>query len=357
MDVITHGLAGGLIARAAVGRGGGTGVVAAVAGALSPDVDVVARLWHPMASIVLHRGPTHSLAGGVVLALAVGAVVGAATGRRFSAMTGLAYLGVLSHLLLDLFTPFGTAVLWPFDPTRRSVGSLHVIDPVVTLVILGGLLPSAWWRRSARAVARASLLGLAVYLLLSVLVMQVAQWRWIGAVLEGEAAGGRAVVVPGFPGPFRWLGVAETSGGIIRSRFWLWQVDGTPRTVITSAPVPPDAPDLEHSPAVKAFGERATFLHRRTTRIADGWVIEYEDLAFLGPSTRGPDDPPGKGRTVGHRPARGTRSPALKQRHQGAVDGCTRLSRRAAAWRVSTGTRRAPGTRSRCYRNRHRPRQ
>ena len=70
MDIVTHGLAGALLARAGfTQRMGRVATIALVVGALVPDADVVLGLWDQMAAIRYHRGPTHSIFGGVTLAL------------------------------------------------------------------------------------------------------------------------------------------------------------------------------------------------------------------------------------------------------------------------------------------------
>lgn len=145
MDVVSHGLAGLVVARATTERLPRTGAVAALAGALSPDLDSLAKLRDPGASITVHRVVTHSFLGGIPLALAVAGLIWLMAGGRFWRLTGLAYAGLLSHVVLDAFTPFGTAFLWPFNRRRWSVGSLHVIDPAVGLILVAGLLLMVWW--------------------------------------------------------------------------------------------------------------------------------------------------------------------------------------------------------------------
>ena len=74
MDIVTHGLAGALVARAVRSRLPWPGVVAAVGGGLAPDLDVVARFWDPMATITVHRTLTHSVVGGLLVAGVIAAV-------------------------------------------------------------------------------------------------------------------------------------------------------------------------------------------------------------------------------------------------------------------------------------------
>lgn len=281
MDIISHGLTGFLLARATISAPRAPIATAVVVGALSPDVDALAKLWDPLASIVTHRVATHSLLGGLALAL-VAAGVARAVGRdRFWRLAALAYLGVMSHVALDAFTPFGTALLWPADLRRWSVGSLHVIDPVVVLILIASLALLRWThRRTTTRVARGALVVLASYVLLTVAVRDAMDARWRDVIGREGLTPMRAAVVPVFPGPWRWLGVAETKDGAVRARFWAWAVTTASRTVEAREPLAAEAPVVEHHPAVAAFLERAKVPWRRVRRDGDAWIIEYEDLAF-----------------------------------------------------------------------------
>jgi membrane-bound metal-dependent hydrolase YbcI (DUF457 family) len=75
MDVVTHGLAGALMVRAIRGRPGWLPITATVGGALFPDLDVVGRLWDPMAPITFHRTVPHSFIGGLVLAAGIAGIL------------------------------------------------------------------------------------------------------------------------------------------------------------------------------------------------------------------------------------------------------------------------------------------
>lgn len=276
MDIVSHGLAGLVVARASAERLRRAGALAALAGALSPDLDAVAKLWDPMASIVVHRIVTHSFVGGVPLAMALGGLVRLIAGGGFWNLAGFAYAGLLSHIVLDAFTPFGTALLWPLDGRRWSIGSLHVIDPALGVIVVTGLLLTIWWRHLA---ARVALLALGAYLVVGVATMKLAEARW-ARTLEREAVVTiRRAVVPAVPGPFRWLGVAETSDAAVRTRFWIWDVRYSSSTFERRQPGPSLASVEEH-PAVRAFLERARMPWRRAQQDGGAWTIEYEDLAF-----------------------------------------------------------------------------
>lgn len=102
MDIVTHGLAGLVVARAATGQAWGRYAAAALAGSLGPDLDLVANLWDPLAPLTVHRVATHSPLGGVPLALVAAGLIRSISGGGFWRLAGVAYLGVLGHIVLDL---------------------------------------------------------------------------------------------------------------------------------------------------------------------------------------------------------------------------------------------------------------
>jgi membrane-bound metal-dependent hydrolase YbcI (DUF457 family) len=154
MDTITHGIAGALIGKAIFN---GSDVFppvdvdkrriatwAAMAGAMFPDSDVLRDLFshNELLMITWHRSVTHSLlllpAWSLLLALATGAI---ARWRKWDApsfgkLTGLYAVGILSHILLDLVTTFGTMIWSPLAWSRPAWDILFIIDFTFTAILL-----------------------------------------------------------------------------------------------------------------------------------------------------------------------------------------------------------------------------
>lgn len=288
MDLVTHGLTALVVARAATGRVSGRDGAAVAAGALAPDLDVLPGLWDPAVSLVLHRLPTHSLLGGLALALVLACIIRGIGGGRYRPLAALVYLGVLTHVILDVFTPSGTAVLWPLDSRRLSVGSLYMIDPVVISIGAASLMPATWWKRPGARVARAGLLALCGYLLLGAGVRTGVEARWARVLAGDGPVVTRSTVVPAFPGPLRWLGVAETPSMILRARFWAWEVAASPAEVFPRGTPDPALPQVEAHWAVRAFLEAARFPWRRTLIEGESRVVEFRELAFQDHPFGGP---------------------------------------------------------------------
>jgi len=188
MDPVTHMALGAAVGHFVGGRR--LGWVAPVAGAaiaILPDLDIFWPLpERAVEYYTVHRGLTHSLFFGPV----VGGVIGygaarihrAVRARRGRAFTDddarsltktwvlLAILVLVTHVLNDFATVYGTQLFAPFSDRQFGLPAVPVIDPVYTLILIGGLV-LAWRRGWARPQARGMTLGALVlstgYLLLA----------------------------------------------------------------------------------------------------------------------------------------------------------------------------------------------
>ena len=142
---------------------------AALAGAIFavlPDVDYFFIYWDRLAFIRYHRGFTHSLVAVPLLALA-GALLGRVLGgpRWFRPLLILGIVVLLSHLLLDLATSYGTQLLSPFSRRRFSLDWIFIIDPYFTALLLAGAIAALAFPRWGPRAGAGVLAAAAVYLL------------------------------------------------------------------------------------------------------------------------------------------------------------------------------------------------
>jgi inner membrane protein len=280
MDIVTHGLAGALVARAVRPRTPWPGVVAAVGGGLAPDLDVVARFWDPMAAITVHRTMTHSFVGGLLVAGVIAAVSALRVRQlSFAALVAFAYLGVLSHIGLDLLNPFGTAVLWPFTSRRFGLGWLYVLDPVVTGLVVVALGLAAWGTAYRAVIPRWTLALVAIYALVAGALSWVAEAQWKALLTDQVVAATRVTVVPTFPGPLRWVGVAEANHAFYRAAFSVGRRSHPVFAIFPKESMDGFA-DLDRTAAVRTFLGFARFPWSTVTTDGDRREIEYRDLAF-----------------------------------------------------------------------------
>jgi membrane-bound metal-dependent hydrolase YbcI (DUF457 family) len=164
-DNLTHGLAGALLAQTGLQqRYGPAATVALVMGAELPDLDSLFALGGPVLSFVHHRGMTHSLLGGAGLAL-LGALL---LWRLFRAhpywrLLLWTYLGVLLHIGMDVLTPYGTQVFWPWTTNRYTANALFILDYFYTgLMVVTLLLIRMVRQQRQRQYGLRSLIGIGV---------------------------------------------------------------------------------------------------------------------------------------------------------------------------------------------------
>ncbi len=107
------------------------------------DLDTFAGIVGWETVFGFHRGPVHSFFFASLISLSMAA---AYTGyMRTSARTFVSVLlmclgGFYSHLFLDLATPWGTEVLWPFVTKRVTLSLTPFLDPLFFAVLLSAFI-------------------------------------------------------------------------------------------------------------------------------------------------------------------------------------------------------------------------
>jgi membrane-bound metal-dependent hydrolase YbcI (DUF457 family) len=194
MDTITHGIAGALISKALfrgqdlVAKGPITRqrmvTWALMLGAIFPDADVFRDMFSkdPMLILTWHRSITHSLLCLPVWALALAALTTWFAHKRkweappFAALAGIYAIGILSHILLDLVTSFGTMIWSPLRWSRPAWDVIFIIDLTFTAFVLLPQL-AAWVNADREKVTRRMLLMCAIFVpapfVLSILLQNV----------------------------------------------------------------------------------------------------------------------------------------------------------------------------------------
>ncbi len=180
MDTPTQAVLGAALGQAFSGRSLGRKALlwGAVTGVI-PDLDIAAAAgMGPWGEFLYHRGPTHALWFGPVFGTALGFGAWAVHRRRtasgpagptgsslLGSWIGLFVLVLFTHPLLDLFTSYGTQLLWPVTRHRFAVHSVSIVDPLYTgilgLALVVGLLKGARSNFARRAALFAVLLSTA----------------------------------------------------------------------------------------------------------------------------------------------------------------------------------------------------
>ena len=218
MDTITHSLLGAVTVRALLPARGDAPlfnnrqrmITGAVAGAF-PDIDYIMSWVDPMIYLAhWHRGITHSLVLLPLWALFVGVLM-AAVFRRYRAwpfLTLLAGISVLSHILSDLITTYGTQVFAPLSGWRASLSTTFVIDPWFSLIVLAGFI--AGLRLASRSVPAVSLFALLAYVALQANLKMQALGVAKAHARESGVQAERVSALPQPFSPFNWKLIIES---------------------------------------------------------------------------------------------------------------------------------------------------
>ncbi len=202
MDSLTQVVLGAAVGVAAMGRRTAPWKAAAwgaVAGSL-PDLDVVLNHGDPILNMVLHRAETHAPFWLTLFSLPMAALVARLHGEwaHWRRWWLAIWLALVTHPLLDALTIYGTQLMLPFSDEPLGLGSVFIIDPMVTLPWLAGLV-AVLLSRGSRAGQRANLIGLALgsaYLATGVLVQQQVEQRGRASLAAQGVQAERLVATP-----------------------------------------------------------------------------------------------------------------------------------------------------------------
>ena len=235
MDTLTHGLAGALLARTLPSTGDETldrtlarrEAWVGFAAAMFPDADVFVAPFSAEFYITQHRALTHSFvtlpvwivlltaAASICLSPALGPP--GAAGRRTAVrrLSVVVALALVSHILLDWITSWGTMFLSPISSARFALDWTFILDAALSgLLVLGLVGVHAVSRRSfprSRVAARAGLLAATAYV--GLCAVRHAQAVRLGQALAPRASSRAAIPQPGSPD--RWLLLSDDGPAVI----------------------------------------------------------------------------------------------------------------------------------------------
>lgn len=160
MDPITHSLTGAALSRAGLHRATPLATATLVIAANVPDIDALSMASGSYAALAFRRGITHGPLALLLLPVLVTAVVlgyDALRRRRRSdlprvrprAVLVLAFIGCLTHPVLDWMNTYGIRLLEPFTSQWYYGDALFIIDPWVWLVLAAAVAGLTRSRRGA----------------------------------------------------------------------------------------------------------------------------------------------------------------------------------------------------------------
>ena len=228
LDNLCHTLVGVTIAQAGFRSRTSRAVLTGAIAANLPDLDVLVFLTD-VPSVAFRRGVTHGLPAQLLLPLGLAAIVWAVGRRRSSGadppvsfwwLLALSYLGVLTHVYMDLLNTYGVRLLSPLSPRWFYGDSVFIIDPWLWLMLGAGALLA---RRSSPRAARVAVVAATLYI-----GAMVGSGRAARAIVEdawtartGQAP--RALMVG--PAPFSLLGktiIVDAGDHYVEGTFRWW---------------------------------------------------------------------------------------------------------------------------------------
>ena len=164
MDNFIHSLAGWALGQAGLKTNSRKGLAALILGANMPDIDIFFG-WVGWAPLAMHRGFTHGLVGGVLILppflagllwlldrwqVRRGTVFKSGLAMHFGWLVALAYLGAITHPLLDLQTTYSVQLFSPLSSLWYHSDSLFIIDVWLWTLVAGSIGWSRWRERRGR---------------------------------------------------------------------------------------------------------------------------------------------------------------------------------------------------------------
>jgi inner membrane protein len=295
VDNICHTLVGAACGEAGLKQRTRYGSAALMLSANVPDVDVVVFLTD-ISAVSFRRGWTHGLPAQWLLPLAVAAVFwtiaqfrgprGAGPPARAGWLVLLSYIGVYSHVALDLLNSYGVRLLAPFEWRWFYGDAVFIVDPWLWLVLGGGV----WLARRQRRSVPAG--GALVFAACYILAMVVSARAALGIVAdlwrETRGTEPRALMVGPVPiSPFAREVIVDAGSHYERGTFTWLPVGLTfdPERIPKNASRAETAAAREQSRDVREFLVWARFPFWIIEERPEGTQVVVADMRFAEAAT------------------------------------------------------------------------
>jgi len=212
MDSVTHTLTGVVIARAIDDeKVGHWGTIAGLSMGFFPDTDFVLGLFNRQFYLEYHRDFTHSLILIPFYALFFSWIFVKISKRtQFWSFYKICLAVLVTHVLLDLLTSYGTMIFSPFFERRFAWDLIFIIDMIFSGIIILPLIISFFWKRRAQWICRGSLIGLTLYVLFCWIQHERAMELTKAFARNSNEEVIQVASLPQPISPFRWANYIET---------------------------------------------------------------------------------------------------------------------------------------------------
>jgi inner membrane protein len=282
VDNLCHTLAGAAFAQAGLKRTTLFGSATLMIASNLPDLDALVFATE-MPSVAFRRGWTHGVLAQALLPLAFAAFmfsIGRHRGARFGPLLLLSYIGVLSHVALDLLNNYGVRLLMPFSNRWFYGDSVFIIDVWLWLMFGAG----AWlaWSRDRPRAARVALLLATVYIGGLVVSARAARGYVLDQWRSEHQTAPRALMVGPMPiTPFRRVVIVDAGDAYATGTFrWIPRRVTFDRRVQKNDSHPAARAAAVGDARVRAVLTWARFPYYDVESTPDGEVVTVRDLRF-----------------------------------------------------------------------------
>jgi inner membrane protein len=289
MDNVCHTLVGAAFGEAGLKRRTHLGQTTLLIASNLPDIDVLAFTTSTPA-VALRRGWTHGVLADLFLPVILTGIILFVVRLRRRAdievrplwLLALSYLGIISHVLLDLLNNYGVRLLMPFERRWFYGDSVFIIDPWLWLVLGAGIWLTR--RSGSPAPVRKSLALAAIYIAAMVISARAAREIVAGAWQSQHGSNPASLMVGPVPvNPFERTIIADAGDHYETGTFTWFPVHvAFDRDIVPKNDRDPRVRAALDAPGVRAFLVWSRFPFWTIEPGLNGTRVTVGDMRFAG---------------------------------------------------------------------------
>ena len=225
MDSITQAVLGAAVGEALLGkRIGYKGALVGAIIATIPDLDVLLYLFYSKLDMLsIHRGLSHSILFNILLSFLLAFFLLRfkwTRGMAFSRLLILSSLALLTHVILDSFTAYGTQLFLPFSDVRVGFDSINVVDPMYTIPLMVGLFWTMFNRKEGKLTANGiGIIISSLYLFSTLILKEEMNDLLIKDISEQDIEYVDIMTIPVGIAGVKWYGVVKGENKIYLKKY------------------------------------------------------------------------------------------------------------------------------------------
>ena len=296
MDNLCHTLVGAALGEAGLKRRTRFGSATLMIASNLPDIDVLAFATGTPA-VALRRGWTHGVVGQALLPILLTVTVLALERRRLllpgkknpsplpvsaGNLLLLSYIGVVTHVLMDLLNTYGVRLLMPVERRWFYGDVLFIIDPWIWVSLGAGVWIAR--RRGSTSPARVALLVTGAYVFAMTVSARAARDEIVSRWQQVHGAAPAAVMVGPVPVTPLIRDVIIDAGDHYEIGLFAWQPRRVQfsRNVVEKHDRDPRVTVAREAPNIRAFLVWSRFPYWTFEPVEGGTRVTVNDMRFGG---------------------------------------------------------------------------